>query len=195
MVLIVSRLPRKLKKDALEIYYDTFSAKEDVKLKPYTKEQALKIYNKAADFNRGLYALKGGKVVGIANLNFSGKKMIDLSFSHLFEEFGLFGAIYRKLMHFMSDFQQPRWDEIKIDGIAVSKDARGNGIGSKMLKKIIRFARRRSFKRVKLKVVNTNPRAKKLYERFGFGEVKTRNYGFITKKSGFTAVTEMAKKL
>ena len=38
------------------------------------------------------------------------------------------------------------------------------------------------------RAINTNTRAKKMYEKHGFNKEKEKKYGFLTKRAGFTSV-------
>lgn len=61
--------------------------------------------------------------------------------------------------------------------IAVRRDHWGEGVGSAMLTELLDEARRRGCASVFLEVRADNPRARALYERFGFAEVGVRrNY-------------------
>lgn len=61
----------------------------------------------------------------------------------------------------------------RIKTIAVSRDARGQGIGSKLFDYIINYCKNTDIKTLSLEVIETNPRAKKLYESIGFQTDKT----------------------
>jgi ribosomal protein S18 acetylase RimI-like enzyme len=82
-----------------------------------------------------------------------------------------------------------------MDGIVVHPSARGQGIGTQLLEALFQYAREHGFARVRLDVVDTNPRARQLYERQGFVAVKTRQYPFLRRVLGFAAVTTMIKEL
>ena len=58
--------------------------------------------------------------------------------------------------------------EFYIDSVAVSTAARGQGVGSELLKYSIKHAKNQGFKQIGLLVDLANPNAKKLYERLGF---------------------------
>lgn len=57
---------------------------------------------------------------------------------------------------------------LHIDPIAVSEEARGHGIGKLLLSKLEQVARNKQITIINLEVVDTNPSAQKLYERFGY---------------------------
>lgn len=56
-------------------------------------------------------------------------------------------------------------------GIAIKKEARGKGLGSKLMQSIIEEAKVNSFKTLSLSVDVDNPQALNLYRRLGFVEV------------------------
>ncbi|ULT23231.1 GNAT family N-acetyltransferase [Sphingobacterium sp. E70] len=58
--------------------------------------------------------------------------------------------------------------EFYIDSVAVSTAARGQGVGTELLKHAIKHAKNEDFKQIGLLVDLDNPNAKKLYERLGF---------------------------
>jgi len=61
----------------------------------------------------------------------------------------------------------PKPGELYIDMLAVTAEARGKGVGTKLLKWAEGIARERNLTTLTLSVVNGNP-AKRLYDRFGF---------------------------
>lgn len=82
-----------------------------------------------------------------------------------------------------------------MDTLAVAEDYRGKGIGTALLNNIFMYAADNNLKTAVLEVVNTNPRAKKLYEKMGFRAQKENKYGFITKIAGFTSEYVMVKDI
>lgn len=63
----------------------------------------------------------------------------------------------------------PEGDELYIDVIAVTAEARGKGVGSRLMQWAEEKAKERNAKKITLGVVNGNP-AKRLYDRSGFVE-------------------------
>ncbi|MGM5484828.1 MAG: GNAT family N-acetyltransferase [Nanobdellota archaeon] len=192
---IISRLPKRMRKDALEIYHDAFFKKERLKFLPSSKKQAMKIYEKGADFRSGLYALEDGKVIGVLGLQSKKRRLINYRLNSFLQEFGIFGGLFRRLWSLFSDILPLHKDELKIDAVAVDEGQRGRGIGTKLIAKAREIAKRRSYKRLVLNVVNTNPKAERLYKRLGFRTINKRYFGFITKKAGYTSLKKMALDL
>ena len=82
-----------------------------------------------------------------------------------------------------------------LDGICVAPDARSMGIGSALMDAICAEATARGYGAVRLDVVDTNWRAKDLYERLGFVFEKTTNIGLLRFAVGFRSATTMIKQL
>ena len=192
---IVNSLPKNLKNDAFEIYHDAFHKKENLKITFNSKKQAIKLYKRGINFRSGLYAIKNGRLMGLLGFKSKRNKLIDYKLKTLRKEFGFFGGLIRKIRCFFSQIEHLSEDEIKIEAIAVDKKYRGKGIGSRLIRRAIHFAKNRKYKRIILNVVNTNPKAKKLYLRFGFKPISKSYFGFITNKAGFTSSTKMALDL
>jgi len=76
-------------------------------------------------------------------------------------------------------------------GIAVDSRCRGQGIGSKLLDQIIQYALENRFETVRLDVIDSNPRAKKLYESKGFVAIKSESYPYLKWLIGFSGSTTM----
>ncbi|QRK14067.1 GNAT family N-acetyltransferase [Archangium violaceum] len=87
--------------------------------------------------------------------------------------------------------REARPDELLLDGIAVDAAARGRGIGTRLLAHAAHLARRAGLRRVRLSVVDTNPRARALYERCGFVAGRTQDVSLLGTLYGFRSVTEM----
>ncbi len=60
------------------------------------------------------------------------------------------------------------WDEMHILNVAVRKKFQGKGIGSLLLKKAIQYAIKKGLEWIGLEVRETNIKAIRLYEKFGF---------------------------
>lgn len=78
-----------------------------------------------------------------------------------------------------------------MDGIAVDPAGRGRGVGSLLLTEIAAVAAEHGCSRVRLDVIDVNPRARALYERHGFDAVRTEQTPYLKGLMGFGAVTTM----
>jgi ribosomal protein S18 acetylase RimI-like enzyme len=68
---------------------------------------------------------------------------------------------------------------LQMDGICVGHSARGKGVGSALFDALFSHARERGYDYVTLDVIDTNPRAKSLYERLGFEVVNTESASIL----------------
>ena len=61
-----------------------------------------------------------------------------------------------------------------VDGIAVHRDARGQGVGTALIEELTRLAQSLGYRALCLEVVDENLRARALYERLGFAPIGVR---------------------
>jgi ribosomal protein S18 acetylase RimI-like enzyme len=78
-----------------------------------------------------------------------------------------------------------------MDGIAVDPRIRGRGVGSLLMEEVAAVAVEHDCREIRLDVIDTNPRARALYERRGFTAVKTERTPYLRGLLGFGAVTTM----
>jgi ribosomal protein S18 acetylase RimI-like enzyme len=82
-----------------------------------------------------------------------------------------------------------------MDGIAVHCAYRGQGIGNTLIDKIICHATDLGLKSIRLDVIDTNPKAQKLYEKKGFRAIKTEQFPYLKWLLGFSSNTTMQLQL
>ena len=195
-VRIVTELPAAMKARAAGIYYGEFRQKYDgLLLIPRSREQALRILTESMDWSMGIYALDGrGELVGLAGLGCRGRGFVKYRWKLLLREFGLPGSVRRKVIKF---FEAPalRTDQVRVEGVVVSKEAQGKGIGTALMDAVTGWAEERGYASVRLEVINTNPRARRLYQRLGFVDTKRSYYGMLSRPAGFTWTWHMEKIL
>lgn len=132
----------------------------------------------------------GSKLLGIAGYKTSDGSLVGGTLTDLASVYGWFGAIWRAIP--LSLLERELEEQVLLmDGIAVAEEARGLGIGTKLLHAIIKEAEHQGKNEVRLDVIDTNPRAKALYERNGFIEQKTEKLGPFSFLFGFSASTTM----
>lgn len=136
-----------------------------------------------------LVALQQGEVMGLVGFHNNGKGLFDVTYGALVTAFGPLKGTGRALVGLLLS-RSPAHDAFLLDGIAVHPDARGQGVGKALFNALFTLARSQGKAYIVLDVVNTNPRARALYERLGFVAVKTQSVPFL-RSMGFTAVTTM----
>jgi GNAT superfamily N-acetyltransferase len=124
-----------------------------------------------------------------------GERFIYISRETFIEEFGWVGGFLRWLWYSCINLQDRRQGELRVQAIAVDESMRGKGAGTMLLNAAFDYARKIGYKAIRLEVVDTNPAAKKLYERLGFVTLKTSWFGPITSSAGFTAANYMRREV
>ena len=182
-----------LRLSAAELYDAAFGAKLSIAIPiPISRMAVLK-----AGFNPvfSFVAVSGDEMVGIAGFKTAqGSLTGGISFRVLKEEIGYWGAIRAVLVLALLERKQVA-GQLLMDGIGVSSNMRGGGIGTKLLHSLIEYAKTEGYQSVRLDVIDTNPAARRLYERVGFVPVKTENFAYLKWLLGFGAATQMVYSL
>lgn len=82
-----------------------------------------------------------------------------------------------------------------MDGIIVAPEARGQGIGTALLEAIAQEAADRGYLELRLDVIDSNPRARALYERQGFVAGGEHRLGLLRPVFGFRCATTMIRRV
>lgn len=197
-ITITNILTPNQKKQAARLYFKAFPKKFHF-LWIFTKDErrGAKVLTRSLKFYNGFYALWGDRVMGFIGLEKGDDYYAPLSFQSLRSAFPRFSALWRFIAYkiYRLVHGETSTDVIHIDPLVVAEQSRGLGIGSALLDKTFEHARKLGKKKVILEVVDTNPLAKKLYERKGFQVVKKEYLGLLTKRAGFQALYHMEKEV
>lgn len=131
-----------------------------------------------------------GTLLGITGFKTEAGTFVGGEFSDLTDFYGWFGGAWRGLLLSFLE-RQIESGCLLMDGICVDAKARGQGVGSALLDAVAQEARARGLSDVRLDVIDSNPRAKALYERKGFVEGKTSDLGPLRHIFGFKSATTM----
>jgi ribosomal protein S18 acetylase RimI-like enzyme len=183
--------------EASSLLYEAFEQKVLHELRPSSREQAERIILESIAPELALAAIDGaGAVLGIAGVARRGAPFMLLRMGLLTREFGTFGALSRKVYSLLDALASPRSADVsRIEVLAVRADSRGAGIGRALLEAAVAAAEADGARVVTLEVVDTNGRARELYERVGFRHVRTIRSGAITSGGGYEAVHFMRRDL
>jgi ribosomal protein S18 acetylase RimI-like enzyme len=184
-------------RQAVSLLYDAFEVKVLHELRPRSREQAERVYLESMEPARALAAVDGdGCVLGVAGIGGKGAPFMELRLGLLVREFGLGGALRRRAYSLMETLASPISKTVsRIEVLAVREDARGAGIGRALLEAAVAVAAKEGQRAVTLEVVDTNGRARELYERVGFELVRTIRSGALTAGSGYRAIHFMRMTL
>ncbi len=185
--------PNELRASAAELYDAAFGAKLSVAIpNPNSRMAVLKEgFNPVFSF----VAVSNGEMVGIAGFKTAqGSLTGGISFRVMKEQIGYWGAIRAVLVLALLERKQVA-GQFLMDGIGVSPKMRGRGIGTELLHSLIEYAQKEGYRSVRLDVIDTNPAARRLYERVGFVPVKTEKFAYLKWLLGFGAATQMEYSL
>ncbi len=177
---------------AAEIYTEAFYGKYSKFVKD--KEKIIRILESDMVNEYAICAYNNDKLIGLAGVHHKGKTLVELRYRTFLKVFGFAGLFVYPLLKIFYN-RKPKKNELLMDGLAVSPDMRGKGAGTKLLNGVFDFARKHGYTSIRLDVIDTNPRAKSLYERMGFETVKIRNYPYLKNITGFTKVLTMVNRI
>ena len=186
-------IPSKHREEAAALYWEAFGEKLGFVLGP--KYRAMRFINNVLRTDHGVCAHdETGRLVGVAGFKTIHGALVGGDFRDMRRVYGWTGAAIRQglLAALETDVENERF---LMDGLFVAEEARGQGIGTALLDAITDEAKRRGYQQVRLEVVDNNTRAKSLYLRQGFYELKTQKIGFMRHVFGFRSATTMVRDI
>ncbi|QDG75200.1 GNAT family N-acetyltransferase [Labrenzia sp. PHM005] len=188
---IVPGFPEDQRDAAARLFWQAFSGKLGKVLSP--EDKALALISRLLDPNYALSAVTGdGRLLGMAGYKTENGGLVDGGLSDMMAVYGVLGGLWRGLVLDLLE-RDPEPGLLLMDGIFVSPDARGLGIGTALLEAVCGTAAAKGCSKVRLDVIDTNPRARALYERCGFAAIETDETGPLKHVFGFSSATRMEK--
>ncbi|MFJ9978366.1 GNAT family N-acetyltransferase [Streptomyces cyaneofuscatus] len=181
-------LPVGSEQRAAELYWDAFGRKLGPALNPPGKAVPFIAAHLNAD--RAVCALLDGQLVGLAGYQHDGRGLTGGSACAVLRAYGHLRGLHRLVLLSLLE-RHPAPGQLAIDGIAVDPNMRGRGIGTLLIEGAAAVAAEQNCREIRLDVVDTNPRARALYERRGFKAVRTKRTSYLRGILGFGAVTTM----
>lgn len=174
-----------------------FPLKVRHELAPSTPEQGCRLIAASIEPSLGWVALGGGGItLGVIGVDTREAHFQRHRYRVLAREFGYAAAIPRWLMATVERvLTRPQRRQWRVAVLAVSEEARGLGVGTRLLDAVIEAAREADMRTVGLEVVDSNDRALRLYERMGFRRAFTLPTGWFTSRAGYRAVRFMVLDL
>ncbi len=186
-------IPKGNRVQVATLLYDTFEYKFRYVLGPRNK--GIPFITHYINERYTLVALVQNQVVGVAGIKLKDGEFLKIKLGPWLRSYHLW-ALRGILIGFPIFINTTKFDELKIDSIAVIKAMRSQGIGTRLIDEIKTFSSARGFQRISLDVINTNIRARILYERTGFRIIKfipiPRPWSSFL---GFTGVFEMVYEI
>ena len=182
-----------LRRQAAQLYLDAF----DRKLGPVLgrDQRAVGYLAQTLQLSKCIVALDPeGQLLGLAGFHDDRGGFVGGGFGDLRQHYGLIGASWRGVL--LSLFERaPPTDQLLMDGVVVTAQSRGLGIGTELLNGVGEVARTRELTAIRLDVVDTNPRAQELYQRNGFVATGQQSVWPLHWLFGFRKSTTMVKVL
>jgi ribosomal protein S18 acetylase RimI-like enzyme len=193
MIEISIGFPEAQRAVAARLYDEAFHRKLAPMVPDAVRRQAM--LAECLDPERALVAMEADRVIGLAGFHHDGRSLTGAGgWSTLMSHLGLWGAL-RAAAGFALFERSPQPGELLMDGICVASEARGRGVGTTLLRGIFDHAALVGVDHVRLDVIDTNPRARALYEREGFIAAETTEVGWLSGTFGFSSATTMVKTL
>ncbi|PSL22224.1 GNAT family N-acetyltransferase [Shimia abyssi] len=173
----------------VDLYWQAFSGKLGLVMRPTKK--ALAFFNAALNPDFALVARDhNGLLLGVVGFKTAKGALVDAGYSEMARHYGHFGTLWRVALLALLE-RDTVSDTLLMDGIFVAASARGRGVGTILLNAIKAEAVHRSVSFVRLDVIDTNPRARALYEREGFKPTGVEHLGPLRLVFGFKSSTKM----
>ena len=190
---LVAGLPDALRPQAARLYWQAFGSKLGRVLGP--EGRALAYLERAISGNHVIVALSdAGELMGLIGFRSAQGGFAEGSMADLRAAYGRFGALWRAAaMRAIS--REVDNDRFLIDGICVAAGARGQGVGTALIEALVQDARTRDYAEMRLDVIDTNIRARALYERLGFRAVRSESLGPLRHLFGFQTAITMVRPL
>lgn len=190
---LIDGFPADQRPRAAQLFWEAFGPKLHPVLKPEAK--ALKFIEAVIHASHAISAVTNdGALIGIAGFKTENGAFVGGDLKDLRSIYGWLGGVWRGLL--LSLFERPLQPEtLTMDGVMVGAEARGRGVGAALLSAVKNKAAELGCSRVRLDVVDTNPRAKALYKRQGFVSQSTSSIGPLRYIFGFRSTTTMVCRL
>jgi len=193
-IVIIRGLPDEQRQAAVSIFEEAFGTKMHMAIPDRDKRMAFMKRVYAA--SHVVVAVRGDDLLGMAGLSardgaYRGG-LLDVPWDPRAHRdlLGLRGSTRAVLGLRMAE-HKPAPGELYVDGIAVAPEARGLGIGTRLLDEIAGIAREAGMRWVRLDVINTNPRAQALYERVGYKVTKVQSFRYMERWMGLVGMVSM----
>ena len=191
MYTVALGVPEACRQEAAELYWEAFGRKLGPAIGP--RERGIALLAPKLELDNAMAALSEGQLLGLAGFQLEGKTLVNLTLGDVFREFGPLRGVWRSALLALLD-RKPAKSELLLDGIVVRPDQRGRGIGTALLQALFELARANNLTSLRLDVVDTNPRARSLYEREGFVVTKVERTPYLRRLMGFGSSAEMVAR-
>lgn len=171
------------------LYWEAFATKLGVAMGPPERALAFITDNLNPEFALVAHDSEG-VVRGVAGFKTSKGALIGGDLRSLAQHYGWLSTLWRAPLLSLVERDQAA-DVLLMDGICVDRAARGMGLGTALLDAVKEVGRTQGLTSLRLDVIDSNPRARALYERQGFVPAGTETLGPMKYIFGFESSTKM----
>jgi ribosomal protein S18 acetylase RimI-like enzyme len=189
---IIDHLPEAHVPEGVRLYYTGLEVKLGPVFGPLAS--ALAVLPGSIQPARCLTALSEGQLAGILGIHNQQGSFLEPSYGTMVRHYGQISGTFRTMLLMLLDHKVPPGD-LYLDGIVVDPSLRGQGIGSALVAAFEHLARENGFTTVSLEVIDTNPRARNLYERLGYSQITTHTMGPFSRLFGFRTTHRLTKSI
>ncbi len=189
---ILHGIPDAMRSSAAALYDDAFGAKFAVAIS--SREQRLALLADSLNLAFAFGATENNRLVGLAGYKTRQGSFTDgMTYNALLKHAGLIRGNWATLVFSLYE-RSLTSGQLLMDGIVVDASARGRGIGTRLLNELTTFGKSNGYETVRLDVIDTNPSARRMYERNGFTATRTESFGYLRWLLGFGASTTLVRQ-
>ncbi|TWU44545.1 Acetyltransferase (GNAT) family protein [Rubripirellula tenax] len=182
---IVHGIPEAMRLPAAALYEDAFGPKFAVAIPCAEHRHAL--LSESLNLDYAFAAIKDDGLIGLAGYKTHEGSLTDgMTYSSLIKHAGVIRGNWAALVFSLYERSLTN-GQLLMDGIVVDPSMRGQGVGTQLLHELMQFAGISGFESVRLDVVETNPNARRMYERNGFAVTRIERFGYLRWLLGFGA--------
>ncbi len=190
-MIVLHGLPKHLRMQAAALYWQAFGDKLGRVLGP--EPLAMAFLERVIRGDHCLYVTdREGNLIGMAGFKSSNGSFASGLPADMRAVYGRVGAAWRSTTLRLLQTEIDN-DRFLIDGICVARPCRGQGVGSALLVALVAEARFRGYGAIRLEVIDSNIRARALYERMGFAAFRHETLGPLRHVFGFSRATTMIR--
>ncbi len=178
---------------ALDIFYEAFAEKFRIGFS--NEGQVRRLFHDSINRDNCIVALRDDELLGIlTHQTITQGEFFQLRLGAVFGRFWPWRAL-RMLLNLLLLNESAKPDEFIVSTISVSSDARGLGVGTRLMNAAEDLARQRDKNLMSLGVIGKNEAARRLYERLGYRVAASQQGRLIRWITGDDVVHHMEKAL